>query len=336
MAEPLVTRLNTPFTQRFGVAHPVVLAAMDLVADARLVQAVNAAGGFGFLGAGYGDEHWLRRELAQLTAAAAQTGQPFGVGFITWSLARQPHLLDLALAAGPKALWLSFGDVAPFAARIKAAGALLVCQVQTESMAREALAAGADLLVAQGAEAGGHGASRGTLALVPALVDLAGPQVPVLAAGGIADGRGLAAALMLGAAGVVMGTRLYATAEAAGFEAAKQRIVRASGDDSQRSIVFDVSRRNVWPAPFTGRCLVNAHLQRWAGRELELLRTPGEAKRYAEARAQGEFDTAAVIAGEAAGLVHDLPAVRVLLDRLVDQAATLLGGASALLAEPRG
>lgn len=325
--------LRTAFTERLSVAHPVALAAMDLVADARLVQAVSAAGGFGFLGGGYGEEGWLRQQLAQLGAWAEVARQPFGVGFITWSLARQPGLLDLALAARPSAIWLSFGDVAPFADRIKSAGALLVCQVQTEAMAREALAAGADLLVAQGAEAGGHGASRGTLALVPALVDLAGPGVPVLAAGGIADGRGLAAALMLGAAGVVMGTRFYATAEAAGFEAARQRIVAASGDDSQRSIVFDISRRTVWPAPFTGRCLVNDHLRRWAGRELELLRAPGEVERYAQARAAGEFDTAAVIAGEAAGLVHDVPTVRELLDRLVAQAAALLRGGTALLVD---
>lgn len=321
---PPSARLGTAITRRLGVTHPVALAAMDLVADARLVRAVGDAGGYGFLGAGYGDEAWMRRELALLQPWARETGRPFGVGFITWSLARQPQLLDLALDARPSALWLSFGDVAPFAARIKASGALLVCQVQTEAMARAALDAGADILVAQGAEAGGHGVSRGTLALVPALVDLAGDGVPVLAAGGVADGRGLAAALMLGAAGVVLGTRLYATAEAAGHDAAKQRILQASGDDSLRSIVFDISRRNVWPAPFTGRCLRNDHLQRWAGRELELLRDPGQPERYAEARANGDFDTAAVIAGESAGLIHDLPTVAALMARMIDQAAGLL------------
>ena len=313
--------LSTPLTRLLGVRHPIVLAAMDLVADARLVRAVTEAGGYGFLGAGYGDETWLRRELAAL----AGLERPFGVGFITWSLARQPELLDIALDARPSAVWLSFGDVAPFAQRIKASGARLVCQVQTEAMARDALRHGADLLVAQGAEAGGHGVSRGTIALVPALVDLAGPAVPVIAAGGIADGRGLAAALALGAAGVALGTRLYATEEAAGFAAAKERIVAASGDDSQRGIVFDLSRRNVWPAPYTGRCLQNEHLRRWSGRELELLREQAEvAERYAAARAAGNFDTAAVIAGEAAGLIHDLPRVAELLPRLVNEAVTQL------------
>jgi nitronate monooxygenase len=318
-------RLTTPLTELLRVDQPVLLAAMDLVADARLVRAVAEAGGYGFLGAGYGDEAWMRREIALLKPWAAESGHRFGIGFITWSLARQPQLLDLALEAQPGAVWLSFGDVSPFAARIKASGALLVCQVQTQAMARAALDAGADVLVAQGGEAGGHGVSRGTLALVPALVDMAGPSVPVVAAGGIADGRGLAAALMLGAAGVALGTRFYATEEAAGFTAAKQRIVAASGDDTQRSIVFDMSRRKVWPAPYTGRCLQNDHLRRWFGHEMELLREqPQVAERYAEARAAGDFDTAAVIAGESSGLIHDLPVVAELMPRLISEAAMRL------------
>ncbi|HET7794992.1 MAG TPA: nitronate monooxygenase [Rhizobacter sp.] len=326
-------RLHTPLTEALQTTQPVLLAAMDLVADARLVRAVTEAGGYGFLGGGYGDEAWLKRELAALLPWSQETGRRFGIGFITWSLARQPQLLDLALDARPSAVWLSFGDVSPFTERIKASGARLVCQVQTEAMARAALDHGADMLVAQGSEAGGHGVSRGTLALVPALVDMAGPSVPVVAAGGIADGRGLAAALMLGAAGVALGTRLYATQEAAGFDAAKQRIVAASGDDSLRGIVFDLSRKNVWPAPYTGRCLLNEHLRRWSGHELELLRDQSQvAERYAEARAKGDFDIAAVIAGESAGLVHDVPSVAQLIDRLIADAASRLRAAPAFIA----
>jgi nitronate monooxygenase len=318
-------RLRTALTEALNISQPVVLAAMDLVADARLVRAVTEAGGYGFLGGGYGDEAWLRAQFALLQPWARETGKRFGIGFITWSLAKQPHLLDIALEAQPSAVWLSFGDVAPFAARIKATGAKLVCQVQTEAMARAALDEGADMLVAQGGEAGGHGVSRGTLALVPALVDMAGIDVPVIAAGGIADGRGLAAALMLGAAGVALGTRLYATEEAAGFAVAKQRIVDASGDDTLRSIVFDMSRRNVWPAPYTGRCLQNEHLRRWAGREIELLREQAQvAERYAKARAAGDFDTAAVIAGECTSLIHDLPSVAELIQRMIGEAAQRL------------
>lgn len=325
---PLPHALSTRWTRQAGLVHPVMLAAMDLVADARLSAAVSEAGGLGMLGGGYGDAAWLDRELTQLEAARAERGTRFGVGFITWSLARQPALLERTLAARPEAVWLSFGDPQPFVDRIHAAGAQVVCQVQSVEMARDAVAAGADLIVAQGAEAGGHGVARGTLALVPAVVDAVGAQVPVLAAGGIADGRGLAAALMLGADGVVMGTRLYASLEAAGHPAAKQRIVQATGDDTLRSLVFDASRRNIWPAPYTGRCLLNAHARRWQGRELELLRTPGETERYLAAREAGDFDVAAVIAGEAAALVHDVRSTRELIETIVADAAARLRGAA--------
>ena len=323
--------IKTTLNAILGIEHPILLAPMDIVSDARLALAVAGAGGYGFLGGGYGDEAWLKNELAALAPPSRDRGMPFGVGFITWSMARKPVLLDIALEHGPQAVWLSFGDPAPFASRIKAAGAKLVCQIQTEAMAKAALDAGADILVAEGAEAGGHGVSRGTLALVPAVVDLAGPRVPVVAAGGIADGRGLAACLMLGAAGVALGTRFYATIEAAGHQAAKQRIVDASGDDSLRSVVFDISRRNVWPAPFTGRCLVNEHLKRWAGRELDLMRSiDAEAPRYAAARSAGDFETAAVIAGEAAGLIHDIPRAADVIERMIGTATQFLREAAKL------
>ena len=322
-------RLRTALTRMLGVEAPVVLAPMDLVADARLALAVIDGGGFSFLGGGYGDKAWLERELPLIADGARSSKRPFGVGFITWSLARQPQLLDMALSYTPEAIFLSFGDPAPFAPAIKAAGAKLVCQVQTEASAKAALDAGADLLVAQGGEAGGHGISRGTMPLVPAIVDLAGPDVPVLAAGGIADGRGLAASLMLGAAGVVVGTRFYATIEAAGARDAKSRIVDAGGDDTLRSIVFDISRRNVWPAPFTGRCLYNDHLRRWAGREIELMRAMHvEGDRYAAARASGDYATAAVIAGEAAALIHDIPAAAEVIRAMVRDASERIDGAS--------
>lgn len=317
--------VKTTLNAILGVEHPILLAPMDIVADARLTRAVADAGGYGFLGGGYGDEAWLMAELAGLVRPVRERGLAYGVGFITWSLARKPDLLDIALAHGAGAIWLSFGDPAPFASRIKAAGAKLVCQVQTEAMAKAALDAGADILVAQGAEAGGHGVSRGTLTLVPAVVDLAGPRVPVVAAGGIADGRGLAACLMLGAAGVALGTRFYATIEAAGARAAKQRIVEAGGDDSLRSVVFDISRSNVWPAPFTGRCLLNEHLKRWSGRELDLMRAiDAEGPRYAAARAAGDFETAAVIAGEAVALIHDIPSAAEVVERMIRTATELL------------
>lgn len=313
--------ISTSITKLLGISHPILLAPMDLVADARLTVAVTAAGGFGILGGGYGDEQWLARELDLLD----QSHTRFGVGFITWSMAKQPKLLDLALEHKPTAVVLSFGDPRPFVDRIKQSGAILICQIQSIALAKEAAAAGADVLIAQGTEAGGHGVSRGLVSLLPEVVDAIGTRIPVLAAGGIADGRGLAAALMLGASGVVMGTRFYATHEAAGAPAAKERIRAATGDDTLRSIVFDISRRNVWPAPFTGRCLRNVHLDRWFGRELDLLRhQEEESARYAAARRDNDFDIAAVIAGESSGLVRDVTSACEVVERVVREASALL------------
>src|SRR5690349_3562524 len=270
MADRLAARdmtimtISTRATTLLGIKHPILLAPMDLVADGKLAATVTQAGGFGIVGGGYGDEEWLTRELQAVGDAK------IGVGFITWSMATRPRLLDLALEHRPAAIFLSFGDVRPHAEKIKRGGALLICQVQTLAQAKEAAANGADMLVAQGTEGGGHGISRSTFPFVPAVAD-AVPNIPLVAAGGIADGRGLAAALMLGADGVLIGTRFYASIEAAGAQAAKERIVAASGDRTIRSILFDIARRNIWPAPYSGRVLRNAFTERWGGREAELM-----------------------------------------------------------------
>lgn len=313
--------LSTRLTEMLVCRHPILLAAMDVVADARLTLAVSRAGGFGILGGGYGDRDWLAAQLPALR----ESDQGFGVGFITWSLARRPELLDLALAAKPAAIWLSFGDPAPFVDKIKASGCRLICQVQTVAMAREAVAKGADIIVAQGAEAGGHGDARGTFALVPAVADAVADKAVVVAAGGVGDGRGLAAALMLGAEGVVLGTRLYASQEAAGHDDAKARMVAATGDDTVRGLIFDISRQNLWPLPFTGRCLENAHSRRWSGRELALMQAMGEeSKAYQAARERGDFDVAAVIAGESVALVHDIPPAGAIIREIAEKAEALL------------
>jgi len=315
--------ISTPLTTLLQVKHPILLAPMDVIAGARLAMAVSDAGGFGILGGGYGERAWLEAETAKLKKFSGV----FGIGFITWSLAKQPELLDIALAANPRAIMLSFGDPKPFARRIKSAGALLICQVQNEEMARQALDAGADILVAQGTEAGGHGASRTTIDVVPAIIDVAAGRVPAVAAGGIADGRGLAAIMMLGAAGVLLGTRFYASIEADGADEAKRRICAAASGNSVRGIIFDLSRNNVWPAPFTGRCLINDHARRWIGREIELMQNVQQvAAEYAAAKAAGNFDIAAVIAGEAVGLIHDIPPAAEIVGRIVTEAEQILLG----------
>ncbi len=316
--------LRTRVTEALGIEHPILLAPMDLVASGQLAAAVSRAGGLGLIGGGYGNAEWLEREFV----AAGKTR--VGCGFITWSLAKKPELLDLALQHKPAAIMLSFGDPRPFAAKIKGTGATLICQVQSLAQAREA-AAGADILVAQGTEAGGHGVSRTTLTLVPEIVD-AFPHLSVVASGGIADGRGLAAALMLGAEGVLMGTRFYASQEAHGHPEAKQRIIDAAGDDTLRSIVFDISRRNLWPQPYTGRVIRNSHAERWYGRETELLEhQEEEAIRYGEARERGDFDVAGVTAGEAVGLIHDAPPAAEIVARIIREAEALLSRATRLI-----
>jgi nitronate monooxygenase len=313
--------IRTRLTELLGIEHPVLLAPMDLVAGGRLASEVTKAGGLGIIGGGYGDEAWLTRELEAAGNARV------GVGFITWSMEKKPHLLDLTLKRKPVAIMFSFGRIDAHVEKVKRAGALVIAQVQTVAQAKEAAVAGADILVAQGGEAGGHGISRGTMALVPAVVDAAG-GIPVVAAGGIADGRGLAAALMLGAAGVLLGTRFYATPEAAGSQKAKERIVAASGDRTLRSILFDIARGNVWPSPYTGRVLQNAFSERWRGREPELLQHAEEKTRYAAARADEDFDTAAVIAGEVVDLIHDVAPAAEVVRRTIAQAEDLLDGAA--------
>ncbi|HZR73368.1 nitronate monooxygenase [Bradyrhizobium sp.] len=315
--------ISTPLTSLLGIRHPVLSAPMAIIAGSRLVTAVGNAGGFGILGGGYGDKDWLVQEAAKLQQCSA----PFGIGFITWSMAKQPELLDIALEANPRAIMLSFGDPKPFAPRIKAAGCLLICQVQTEDMAKQALDAGADILIAQGTEAGGHGASRTTLDIVPAIVDFAAGRVPVVAAGGLADGRGLAAMLMMGASGVLLGTRFYASVECDGADEAKKRICAATTSDTVRGMVFDISRKIWWPAPFTARTLINDHARRWAGRETELVHNvEAVAAAYAAERDAGNYDVAAVFAGQAVGLIHDIPPAAEIVERLVSEADQILAG----------
>ncbi|MGH3562565.1 MAG: nitronate monooxygenase, partial [Mycobacterium sp.] len=238
-------RFSTAVTELLGIDYPIVSAPMAGVAGGRLAAAVSRAGGLGLIGGGYGDEAWLRREFA--LAAGARVG----CGFITWSLANQPELLDVALAYHPVAVMLSFGDPAPFTEKVRSAGALLICQVQDLDHADRALQLSTDVLVAQGSEAGGHGyGNRATMTLVPEIADLVtarGTGTPVLAAGGIADGRGLAAALMLGAAGALCGTRFYAVTEALTTPQARDVVVAATGDSTCRTSVYDMVRGYRWP-----------------------------------------------------------------------------------------
>jgi nitronate monooxygenase len=316
--------LRTRLTEKLNITHPVLLAPMGSVSGGRLAGAVSEAGGLGLVGGGYGDREWLEREFA------AAGNRWVGCGFITWSLAKQPGLLDVALAHRPAVLMLSFGGPRPFAKRIQAAGVVLVCQVQGRDHTLQALDAGAEIIVAQGTEAGGHGGSRATLPLVPAIVDLVArraPEVVVVAAGGIADGRGLAAALALGAEGVLVGSRFYASVESLAHDKAKARVAAASGDETVRTSVFDAVRGYTWPDGITGRALRNDFTARWHGREGELA-GDGEMARYRAAAAQGDTDTAVIFTGEGADLIDDVPSAGEIVTRLIAEAERALAAAA--------
>jgi nitronate monooxygenase len=321
--------ISTRLTERLAIRHPVLLGPMGNISGGALAGAVSAAGGLGLIGGGYGDGEWLERQFA------AAGNHRVGCGFITWSLAKRPELLDLALAHRPAALMLSFGDPRPFAAPIKAAGAMLICQVQSLRHLDEALEAGAEIIVAQGSEAGGHGAQRATLPLVPEIADIVarrGSDAVVVAAGGIADGRGLAAALMLGAEGALVGTRFYASAESLAHPRAKARMAASQGDDTVRTTTIDIVRDIPWPGDFTVRVLRNAFVDRWHGAEAELRGAQAqEMARYQAAVTLGDFATAGVLGGEAMGLFDAVLPAGEILARMVEEAERALtarGGSS--------
>ena len=247
-----------------------------------------------------------------------------GVGFITWRLDGQPQLLDLALEFKPRALLLSFGDIAPYVEQIKRSCDTLIVQVQSLADARRAQELGADVVVAQGSEAGGHGSNRATMSLVPAVVDALDP-LPVVAAGGIADGRGLAASLALGAAGVMLGSRFYASAESLARGAAKQRSVEASGDDTVQSAVFDILRRYEWPAPYKLRALKNKFTDRYCD-DLAALNHEKEKviAAFEDAVQQDDFDHAPVVVGQAVDLIHGVDTAAAIVTDTVAQAERIL------------
>jgi nitronate monooxygenase len=217
----------------------------------------------------------------------------------------------------------------PFADRIREAGVPLTAQVQNLEQAARAVDAGAEVIVAQGGEAGGHGMSvRSTFTLVPDVVDLVAsrsPETLVVAAGGIVDGRGLAAALALGADGAVVGTRFWASPEALVSPGAHQRAIHAGGDDTLRTRAFDVVRQLDWPAGDNARGLGNAFLDTWHGNEAELSASlPDAVAAYEKAVAAEDFDTAAILVGEAVGRIHEIRPVADIVTDMVSEAARIL------------
>lgn len=317
--------LHTPANSVLGVEHPVVQAPMGGVAGGALAAAVSGAGALGMIGIGYADAEWLNKELT------TASGSRVGCGFITWQLARNPGLLDIALERGSAAIMLTCGDARPFAGRIQEAGIPMICQVSNSREAAEAIDAGADVLVAQGSEAGGHGThNRSTMTLVPEVCDLAGRRgssAPVLAAGGIADGRGLAAALMLGASGALVGTRFWATPEAFVSPGAHERVARATGDDTLATTVYDQVRGVNWPSGYSSRVLRSSFTDAWHGSDSSLLLDQDLSEATRQYRAAVDADdvgTVAVTVGEAVGLIDRPEPAATVVELMLAEALAVL------------
>lgn len=318
------------FLAHFGLTTPIALAPMALASGGVLAAACARAGALGLVGGGYGNLAWAQREYT--LALQAADAHRIGCGFITWKLDEDASaldwLLDLPPAQRPRAVMLSFGDPRPYAARIAASGAALICQVQCMAQVPQAIEAGAAVIVAQGAEAGGHCLNslngRATLTFVPELADWLAAHAPdtlLLAAGGIADGRTLAAVLALGADGALIGSRLWATQESLAPQGAKELAVQTDGDGTARTAIFDILRRKNWPMPYDFRAIRNPLHRQWEDR-IDALSAEPEAARttYDAAVALGDFSAAHATVGEAVGLIHDLPGAQALIAQITTDA----------------
>ncbi|PIE14499.1 MAG: oxidoreductase [Rhodobacterales bacterium] len=314
--------IRTRLTEAFDLQHPILGAPMALVSGGALAAAVTGAGGLGFIGGAYCDRDWVMHEMEQAGNAAV------GVGFISWKLRENRDLLSAVLERNPRAVFLSFADPAEFAGEIAAADVPMICQVQSLRDAQRAAECGALVIVAQGAEAGGHGESRATMTLVPEVADWlagSGSEAILVAAGGIADGRGLAAALALGAEGVLVGSRLWASTESLAHPNMVAAAIDATGDQTIRSSVMDIARRLEWPGRYTARVLRNGFTDRWHGDLPGLLAVAEEeAARWGQAWATGDVEVANTFVGEAAGLIHDRVPVAEIVTGMVAEAEAVI------------
>ncbi len=317
--------LRTRFTDLLKLDYPVLSAPMSNHSGGRLAAAVSRAGGLGAFGGsnGFGPD-WCRQ---QIDFIRAQTDRPFGVGFITQLIAGNPQNFEIALSAGVPVVIFSFVDPRPWLGRARDAGAVAICQVQSPEGAELAVEAGADVLLAQGNEAGGH---TGEMNLLPLLVELVEryPHIPVLAAGGITSGRALAGALAAGAEGASLGTALLATPEAVEVpQSFKEQILLSGGQDTVFTRFYDLLGNDPWPEPIAGRVYRNRLVRQWDGRDAEVLANREElASDVAAGRARHDPEVASVYMGQGAGQVNAIrPAADVIAD-VCQGAADILRG----------
>ncbi len=318
--------LRTRFTERFGLSHPIMSAPMALHSGGHLAAAVSEAGALGSFGGVHpsGDPGWIRSEVATVRAT---TQRPFAIGFITNLIPFVEPLFEATLAVSPAAVALSFGDARPWAERCRAVGVPVICQVQTVADADLAVEAEADVLVVQGNEAGGHTGPLGLLPLLSAVV-ARHPRMPVLAAGGIAEGRALAAALAAGADGAWMGTAFLATPEAVEVtEEHKQLIVESDGADTVFTRVYDILHGYPWPDGIGERVRRNRFTDRWTDRESELELRKEEFADVGLPGAEGSvrnIETREVIYGQSARFVHRVRPAAEIVRSVCEEAEQLL------------
>lgn len=292
--------MNTWLTRTLGIELPLVQAPMARVSDGRLAAAVSAAGGLGMVGVGSGAS---ARWVADQARAAGQAGKPYGIGLMAWSLPQHRDQLEAALDSDAALVSVSFGPFEEPVRRLKEAGRTVTTQVGNLEEARRAQEAGVDFVVARGGEGGGHGRNElGTLPLLQLVLDEV--DLPVVAAGGIANARGLAAVLAAGATGAWVGTAFLTCRESAFPPASRQRLVAAKDTATVYGRVFDVAQRLGWPPEYGGRGLRNPFFDRWEGRESELAADADAADDYAAAARQDDYDTAVIYAGQGAALLR--------------------------------
>ena len=293
--------LRTILTEKWGLKYPILNAPMAYIAHGQLVKAVSEAGGLGMLGVGRDAPELIEREVAVIRQDDPRI--KFGIGLLAWAIQDRPALFEAALVARPFLVSISAGEIRPYVQRLKEAGILVATQVHSREEALVAQAAGVDLIAAQGSEAGGHTNKRvSTLPLLQVVLEAV--EVPVLASGGVASGRGLAAILAAGAAGLWSGTAFLACPETSAVEAARQRILQATESDTVLTAVYDRANHLPWPDSIPGRALRNDFNTRWNGREQELLQNQPALDELKQAVAAKNYDVAPIFAGEAVGLVN--------------------------------
>ncbi|KUI00141.1 2-nitropropane dioxygenase [Mycobacterium sp. IS-3022] len=310
--------LSTPWSRRMGLEAPIVNAPMGGAAGGALAAAVSRAGGLGMIGMGSSaTAAGLAAELPHVSGLS----HPFGIGLVHWVMAAEPDLLEVALSAKPALLAVSFGDDWSWVRAAHDAGVPVAVQVADVTAARRAVDAGVDVVVARGAEGGGHGEPRvGTLPLLAEVLDEV--PVPVLAAGGIASGRGLAAVLAAGAAGAWLGTVFTTCTEASTSPAARVPLLAARAADTVTTRVFDVAQEYPWPATLPERVLRNDFVDRFDGREDRLDADARAA--LAAAVAAEDYRVAPVNAGQGVGMVREPRSAAEVIESLCAEAELLL------------